>query len=39
MLAIYTSPMNIHILTKIPINANINTGNCHRDIVEYNSEK
>ena len=39
MLDIYPSSMKINLLNKIPINANINVGNFHHDIVEYNSVK
>ena len=39
MLDIYPSPMNIHLLKKIPSNANINVGSFHHDIVEQNSKE
>ena len=39
MLAIYPSPMNINLLKNIPSNVNINVGNFHHDIVEWNSGK
>ena len=37
MLDVYPSPMNNNPLKNIPSNTNINVGNFHHNIVEYNS--
>ena len=39
MMAIYPSPVNNNLLKKILSNTNVNVGNFHNDIVEYNIRK